>query len=652
MCELSINICAFARKIGGVMAGGGIRYLRLNCGAIAMKAVPKLSPSRWRIYVLGALCATLISFWSWHMGLRWGELLDNAAHDAGFHLRPPLSVSAVSDGLPQSKDIVIIDLPHEIPRPLLAQLVTHLSQARVVALDLMLVDRASQLSAAERPLFEEEGAVAQWKHEDNLLAKAIKQAHNVVVGSWPDLAPNGTTIRWTPSSPLFERSARATAHLKVIADPQDGFVRRLRLWEDNANNKAKVSPPIPALPLQVAALATGKTPQQLASPTGERDLWINYLGPGTVFMGQRVVFERALNWWDPQDFKNKIVFVGQTDFRSKDIFDTPCGEMPGLFLHANATATLLDARGVPQKLPFWLVALLSLGSALLLVVPLARGTFLSCALVAFLEIGALWFLVATLWAKWNIVAPLSVPALAVFLTYNGVVLYEYARARRTLGNVVGQTMRDRLLEPGADSSLGGKEEFATAFFCDLRGFSAWAQTRTPQELISDLNDYTTAIVHTVEAFGGRPIDFFGDGVFVLFEGKGHARRSVEAALAVSETLDVELRPHLRAAVALNTGSMVIGLVGHAHHFKPGAVGEVVNIAARVQTLSDDCGFTVLMTRETLNAWRQDIPKSDSDLFAQPVFCGSYIIKGYDNRLEVFGLKPLIPLENPRIPVEM
>ncbi|BCM90609.1 adenylate cyclase 1 [Abditibacteriota bacterium] len=616
-----------------------------------MKATPS---SRWRLYVLGAIGATLISLLSWHMGLRWGELLDNAAHDVGFtFIRSPISASAVGK-LPRAERIVIVDLPHEIPRPLLADLVTQLSQARAVALDLMLVDRASQLSKDERPLFAAKGYLAQWKREDKQLADAIKKAHNVVVGSWPELAPNGTAIRWEPPAPVFERGARATAHLKVIPDQYDGFIRRLRLWENDTPGKTKSAPkpPLPALSLQVAALATGKTAQQLAPPTNEREMWINYLGPRTAFQSQRVLFERALNLASPEDFKDKLVFVGQTDFRSKDVFTTPYDDMPGLLIHANATATLLDERGIPQPLPFWLVALLTLGSALLLVVPLTRGTFLFCAVVAVVEILVICLLVATLWAKWNIVAPLSVPALAVFLTYNGVALYEYARTRRIFGNVVGRAMLSRLLEARAEPTLGGKEAVATAFFCDLRGFSAWSQTRTPQQLITDLNNYTATVVRTVESFGGRTIDFFGDGVFILFEGKEHARHSVEAAIAVSKALERELPPQLRAGVALHTGTMVIGLVGHAHHFKPGAVGEAVNIAARVQSLSDDCGFSVLMTRQTLEAWRHDIHFSDSDQLAQPVFCGARPIKGYASALEVFGVRPLTSVMQPKTLVEV
>ena len=633
-----------------------------------MKAPFSPKGSRWRRYALCALCATLLSLAAWHGQWRWGALLDGVVHDVGFDLRGSLSPREVAEVLPRSRDIVIVDLPHEMPRPLLARLVTHLRQARVVALDLMLVDRAAQLSEDERPLFSEE--LKRWKREDALFAGAVKGAGNVVIGAWPEQVGSGaSSTQWIRPSAAFERAARAQTHLGVVADAQDGLIRRVRLWETPANPAQDETPTLaatgenvpvssssrrvhkgmlPAFSLQVAALATGKAPALLAPPSVRDELWIDFLGPRRVWedQSQTVVFERALNWCEPEDFRDKIVFVGETSFNSKDVFATPVGDLPGLLLHASAVATLLDARGLPREMPLWGVALLSLSAALLLVVPLARRTLPFCALVALVEFVVLAFVVAFAWARWRVVVPLSVPALAVFLTYNSVALFEYARARGTLGRVVGHAMLARLLEAPAEPSLGGKEEVATAFFCDLRGFSSWAQTRSPQQLIAELNVYTATVVGCVERFGGRPIDYFGDGVFVLFEGAHHARRSVEAALAVSGTLD-ETQTNLRAGVALHTGTMVIGLVGHANHFKPGAVGEAVNIAARVQSLSDDCGFGVLMTRQTLEAWRADDPNRDTS-FAQPVFCGAKPIKGYCGPLEVFGLKPLVAVMSQEI----
>lgn len=605
-----------------------------------MKTASQPLSSRWRHSVLCALGATFLSLWAWTSGWRWGAVLDNAAHDAGFQLRRAHSPREVAEELPQSRDIVIVDLPHEIPRPLLAQLVGQLRKARVVALDLMLVDRASLLSSDERPLFHDE--IARWKREDLLLSRAMKKANNVVIGAWPERAKAANpVIEWTRPALAFTRSAHGEAHLGVIPDAQDGLIRRARLWEGLPSGAGATNGQnaLPSLSLQVAALSQRKTLAELTSKN-ERELWINFLGPRAVFerMSNTVVFERALNWCEPDDFKGKIVFVGETDFRSKDIFPTPIGDLPGVFLHAHATATLLDPNGAPREMSLWGVGLLTLSAALLLVVPLARWTFPVCAGVALVEAFVLALGVALAWARGSLVVPLSAPFLAVFLTYNGVALFEYARTRRTLRRVVGRTMLGRLLEAPAEPELGGQEAVATAFFCDLRGFSGWSQTRTPQQLITALNVYTATVVSCVEEFGGRPIDFFGDGVFVLFEGKEHARRGVEAAITVARALGNGSSTGLRAGVALHSGPMVIGLVGHRDHLKPGAVGETVNIAARVQTLSDECGFTVLMTRETLEMWRRDDPVRESGARALPIFCGAHPLKGFQKPFEVFGLE--------------
>lgn len=613
--------------------------------------------SRWRCYVLGAVLATLVALWGWNAEWRWGVMLDNVAHDVGFDLRAPLTPKQVAEELPRSNRIVIIRLPHAVPRPVLGKLIENLRQAKVVALDLLLVDRASEIKPYESGWYTSE--IARWKIEDHALAGAIGRTRHVVTGAWPELETD-KQIHWTPPAALFERSARATTHFEVVPDIQDGLTRRLRLWEDAARfappssqqnapgtkfskTPKKAAPQfIPALSLQVAALALGKTPEQLVPPE-KRDLWIDFLGPRTVLerQNQNVEYQDALDMPE-ESFKDALVFVGETSFQSKDVLTTPCGDMPGMYIHAQAVATLLDERGVPTELPWWGVAGMALGASLLLVVPLLHRTrtLLFCALVAANEIIVLALCVAFLWATWRIVAPLSVPLVAVFLTYNGIALVEYEWTRNLLGRVVGHTLLGRLLDIRADPQLGGKEEVATALFCDLRGYSEMARRFEPQQLISFLNAYTGNVVRVVEEFKGRPIDFFGDGVFVLFEGEGHVRNAIAAAMALSKMYGDDNAEGLHAGVALNTGPMVIGFVGHANHLKPGAVGEVVNLAARVQTLSDECHHTVLITRQTLEAWQGEPLEESNPLPVCAISCGSWPIKGYSEELEVFGLETI------------
>lgn len=663
------------------------------------KTPRRAHPSRWRHFVLLACLATLVSLGAARLEWRWGAMLDDAAHDVGFGLRGAPSPAQIAREVPDFSRIVIVELPHDIPRPLLARLVLKLRLARATALDLMLNSRAGQLSADEKPLYARE--LKTWQAEDETLARAIQKAGNVVVGAWPERvqvpiadAPGQVEPRlvWAQPAPLFRRAARALAHLSVVPDAHDGLIRRVHLWEQAGEISARrselaptgasaeeiaavtvssvaipsglaspmASSPAPAaLPsfgLCVAALERGVSPQKLAArlPVDRNgSMVIGYLGPREIFEGgaNRIVFERVLNLCEESDFQNALVFVGQTDYRSKDVFPTPFGDLPGLLIHANIAATLLSESGPPRPLGWPLLSLLTFAAALLVVAPLLRFSLPICAPFVLAEMVALSLGVAAILARFNLLAPLSVPITAVFLTYNGVAIYEYIRARSTLRRVVGHEMVPRLLDALQNPALGGRETIATAFFCDLRGYSELSQQLAPAQLISLLNIYTEALVGVAQKFGGRPIDYFGDGVFVLFEGAHHARRGVEAALETQKVLrrefaalgelareKEELAPlahaHLRAGIALDTGAMVVGLVGARDHFKPGAVGDAINVASRVQGLTDSCSHSILITRRTLEAWEED---NGAPVATQALFCGLHLVKGRKKELEVFGI---------------
>lgn len=620
--------------------------------------------SRWGRYASIALLASLLAAGIAHSNWGWSRFLNAWGVDACFEWRGAYSPQDVSEKLPQSKHIVIVELPHEVPRRVLARLIDQLRMAKVVGLDLMFSDREKDLSPEEKPFFKQE--IVQWRRDNALFAAALARAKNVVIGSWADRTyvsqKNGsskTVIAWTPGVASIERAARWRAHLSVVPDEQDNIVRRVLLWQNTeqfgvAAKEANSKQAIPAFGLSIAAAAQGKTPEAMAHDValvGPQEMLIDYLGPRNCFESDtnRVMYDRVIEDFLPEDFKDQIVFVGETSYSSKDTFGTPFGDMPGLFIHANIAATLLSRAKAPGPMPFPLVVALAFLTSFSPLVPLLKRRSLWVCLpwTVLSALGAFGIMVLA-WVGFHRVFPLSAPLLALFLTYNAVALYEYTRTRLMLWRVVGTQGTEQLLDALSEPELGGKLEVATAFFCDLRGYTTLSQHMPPQSLIGLLNLYTDSLVQEVTRFGGRPIDYFGDGVFVLFEGPGHAARGLRAALYAQEAvrnrfLDlqplVENRPDWREAaktppqlgVAVHTGPMVIGLVGSRKRPKPGAVGDAVNVASRVQGLSTSVGMSVLLTRSTLEQLGE---WDESEAKILP--CGKHPVKGRDELVEVYG----------------
>jgi class 3 adenylate cyclase/CHASE2 domain-containing sensor protein len=594
------------------------------------------------------------------------EYFDNLPLDSYyFRNRTARDPRAVANTLPNTKDIVLIDTSYLMPRPLQARLLRKLSLAKVVAFDFMFVDQENELSAEEKPLYRQE--IAQWRRSTAALARAVRSNGNVILGTWPEQitesdeaaavedakvqVSGGKVFReiWQRPPDALWNAARSHAHLAV----EPGVTRHVHLFQNTPQRT-------PCLGLAIAAAYLGMTPREVSTlqvrdgflqlknhrvSVGSEWMRIDYVGGRQCFesLENHAVYTAALDY-EPEDFKDKIVIIGESSRKSKEILDTPSGPMPGMQIHANIVATLLSARGAPIALGFWETALISLGACLLLIAPLLRWPLWASFFAALALALCTYFLSQWLLAATHRVLPFSLPLFAIAATYNAVALYEYRRARETLGRFIGHEMVAPTLSLFSRLRLGGRVEEASAFFCDLRGYTALSEKLAPDATARLIAEYTSTLVRVVRRHGGRPIDYQGDGVFVLFEpslgGTQFAQRAIMAALE----LQGELRKlhkkwedegvhvgEVTVGIGIETGPMMIGLIGAEEHLKQGAIGDAVNVAARVQQLNLTCGYPILLTRTTRD-------RAGEAFAAQAgfVFCGTYQIRGHATPIDIFG----------------
>ncbi|HEX8834483.1 MAG TPA: adenylate/guanylate cyclase domain-containing protein, partial [Abditibacteriaceae bacterium] len=512
---------------------------------------PWLGEARWLHFLLLACLMSGVAHGVSQSRWRWTVFLDNLVLDRSFSLRGAAPPQSVAETLPHTKNILIVELPHSVPRPVLAQLVDKLRMAKVVAIDLMLVDHAAELSPTEKTMPAYSAAQREWQGETRALAAAFRRAGNVAIGLWPAqlreadaMTPGHYKVRriWQKPEEALWQSARYRAHLWVEQDAQDGIVRHVQPFVETEDAAGSTTEKTPSLGLVVAAASRGVAPEKMWREVATREtsdalMLIDYVGGQASFEYEtnRVVYENVLSVFEPEDFQGKLVFIGETDFKSKDIFTTPFGDIVGVQIHANSAATMLSKTGPPREVSGWTAMALALLCSVFLIVPLLRLTLWSSLLLAACEIVFVVLGAAVAFCLWHRVIPVSVPILAIVLTYNGIAIYEYGRARATLGKFIGREMVPRTLGLFSHLKLGGQTGEAAAFFCDLRGYSTLSEFLSPEDVTQILNEYTDALVQEVKKHKGRPIDYLGDGVFVLFEpgiaGPQFALRSVEAALA-------------------------------------------------------------------------------------------------------------------------
>ncbi len=143
-------------------------------------------------------------------------------------------------------------------------------------------------------------------------------------------------------------------------------------------------------------------------------------------------------------------------------------------------------------------------------------------------------------------------------------------------------------------------------FSDIRSYTSLVEDATPRGTFEFVNEYLSHMEPAIREEGGFIDSFTGDGVMALFEGS--ADRAVRSGVAQLRALDrfnrgLERRGHpaIRIGIGINTGPLMLGVIGTPQRLKPGVTGDPVNVAARVETYTKQVGAGLLVSENTVAA---------------------------------------------------
>lgn len=214
-------------------------------------------------------------------------------------------------------------------------------------------------------------------------------------------------------------------------------------------------------------------------------------------------------------------------------------------------------------------------------------------------------------------------------------LRDRQKVRDALGKIVSPDVARALLEGEGGPALGGSRRTLTLLFSDIRGFTSWSEGTEPEVLVADLNRYFTEMVRIVHEEGGIVDKFIGDGMMAVFGLGGEAGASAaaaRAALRMEEAL-AKLNPTLsrplRIGVGLHRGAVIAGNIGAPDRLEFTVIGDTVNTAARLESLTAKLGCAILLS----GAVRDDLPEADR---ARWVSRGAHELKGKSAAVEVFA----------------
>lgn len=143
-----------------------------------------------------------------------------------------------------------------------------------------------------------------------------------------------------------------------------------------------------------------------------------------------------------------------------------------------------------------------------------------------------------------------------------------------------------MIEQKKDTSveLGGKRKNITLFFSDIRGFTAFSETRAPEEVITMLNNYLSFQADIVDSNNGSVDKFVGDEVMAIFEGPDMVEQAVRSAIQIQQKvreLNSTRNEKIYVGIGINSGEAVVGNMGSTTRMDFTAIGDSVNTAARV-----------------------------------------------------------------------
>jgi len=186
-------------------------------------------------------------------------------------------------------------------------------------------------------------------------------------------------------------------------------------------------------------------------------------------------------------------------------------------------------------------------------------------------------------------------------------LEERESIRKTLRKFVDKDIADELLKNPDKVKLGGERKKVTVLFADIRGFTQMSENMPPEEVVALLNNHYSNILPIIDIYGGVLDKFIGDAIMVTFgtpfTKDDDALRAVKAGLMIrdirrglNEKLVIEGKEPIHMGIGINTAYVVAGNIGSEERMEYTVLGDVVNIAARIEGLSID--EDIIITEDT------------------------------------------------------
>ncbi len=432
---------------------------------------------------------------------------------------------------------------------------------------------------------------------------------------------------------LYLQAAKGVGNVAVKPDG-DGIYRRLPLLY---SYKDLVLPPVY---LAVADFLGGPV-NVFSVPTDEAgQMVIRFFGPTGTYRTYPIA--TLINSWAqiqegnapqilPQEFDGKIVLVGLSAVGLLDLKSSPLSAViPGTEIQAAALDTLINRHFI--RFPSQIVVLiLALGLALLAGISVSVLHKIWQISVAFLVGLALPWAAACAAFLGGYWLEFVFPEFTVLFTLTFAAALNYGiegRERRFIKGVfrhyLSPAVIERIIENPKLLQLGGEKREVTSFFSDVAGFTSLSEKLAPEDMVKLLNAYLSEMTDIILDAGGTLDKYEGDAIVAFWNApldeSEHALRACRAALECQRRLK-ELRPEflkrygheIRMRIGLNTGPAVVGNMGSSRRFDYTAMGDTINLAARLESACKQYQVSILAGENTYDQGKSSLAAREADV---------------------------------------
>jgi len=494
------------------------------------------------------------------------------------------------------------------------------------------------------------------KAADDSMVKATQSAKNVIFPVYAQKVEekNGVLNGSDLILPFNELAASASSlgHNTFLGDP-DTVVRRIApvLVTDMGTLDSLAL----SLDKQYCGINEETKPEKLQVNYGPKKIPVDEQGLMTLMFTRTsnasaiIPFNKLLaGELSQEDVNGKIVIVGGASPGIGNFYHAPGGKnMSELEFQANALNTIMSQRFFREMGKSQIVTtILIIGILTTILFSLLSPVY---GLILMLCIWGVYGGIA-FYATYKIDLFLEMisPMLTVFIIYAASVIYGYVWERkekkkitRTFGRYVAPQVVDEILKYGEFTEVKSNKQEVTVLFVDLSGFTPLSESLPPEQLVEILNEYLELVINTVYKYEGTIDKFIGDAVMVIFNAPlpvdKHELKAVISAVEIqakliklSSKIEERYGQKISASIGINTGEVILGNIGALNRVEYAAIGDNVNIAARLQSLAK--GGQIIISSSTYQAVEESVK-------ATPL--GKQKVKGKQEALDVYQIDQII-----------